>query len=217
MNLTLFDKRTLLPETKNPGGDHRAVDRHCPADHSQRPLRRLPTGSPCAPERDRGRHHGPAAGECPEQLTGAVFPCSAVTIRDDQVKKIQDLPGVRGIGKAVLLWVFDPNRAWIVLGIEQQNTVGPATLSRAVTEGRFLEEGKSEALVEVAYARQFDMKVGDTISVAKRSFPVVGADRCLPGGEDRRGQCLSAPWQRHRSWQRPPPRSSLSRPSARPM
>ncbi len=113
-------------------------------------------------------------GNVPEQLTGAVFPCSAVTIRDDQVKKIQDLPGVRGIGKAVLLWVFDPQRAWIVLGIEQNNTVGPATLSRAVTEGRFLEEGKPEALIELSFARQFHIKVGDTISIAKRSYPVVG-------------------------------------------
>jgi ABC-type antimicrobial peptide transport system permease subunit len=113
-------------------------------------------------------------GNVPEKLEGAVFPCSAETIRDDQVKKIQDLPGVRGIGKAVLLWVFDPNRAWIVLGIEQQNAVGPATLSRAVTEGRFLEEGKTEALIELSYARQFNIKVGDTISVAKRSYPVVG-------------------------------------------
>jgi ABC-type antimicrobial peptide transport system permease subunit len=113
-------------------------------------------------------------GNVPEKLEGAVFPCSAETIRDDQVKKIQDLPGVRGIGKAVLLWVFDPNRAWIVLGIEQQNSVGPSTLSRAVTEGRFLEEGKTEALIELSYARQFSIKVGDTISVAKRSYPVVG-------------------------------------------
>jgi ABC-type antimicrobial peptide transport system permease subunit len=113
-------------------------------------------------------------GNVPERLEGSVFPCSAVTIRDDQVKKIRDLPGVRGIGKAVLLWVFDPNRAWIVLGIEQQNTVGPATLSRAVTEGRFLEEGKTEALIELSYARQFNIKVGDTISVAKRAYPVVG-------------------------------------------
>jgi ABC-type antimicrobial peptide transport system permease subunit len=113
-------------------------------------------------------------GNVPEQLEGSVFPCSAVTIRDDQVKKIQSLPGVRGIGKAVLLWVFDPNRAWIVLGIEQQNSVGPATLSRAVTEGRFLEEGKSEALIELSFARQFNIKVGDTISVAKGSYPVVG-------------------------------------------
>ena len=113
-------------------------------------------------------------GNVPEKLEGSVFPCSAVTIRDDQVKKIQGLPGVRGIGRAVLLWVFDPQRAWIVLGIEQNNTVGPATLSRAVTEGRFLEEGKPEALIELSFARQFHIKVGDTISVANRSYPVVG-------------------------------------------
>jgi ABC-type antimicrobial peptide transport system permease subunit len=113
-------------------------------------------------------------GNVPEQLEGSVFPCSAITIRDDQVKKIQGLPGVRGIGKAVLLWVFDPNRAWIVLGIEQNNNVGPATLSRAVTEGRFLDEGKTEALIELSFARQFNIKVGDTISVAKHSYPVVG-------------------------------------------
>ncbi|HVN98292.1 MAG TPA: ABC transporter permease [Syntrophorhabdaceae bacterium] len=113
-------------------------------------------------------------GNVPEKLEGSVFPCSAETIRDDQVKKIEGLAGVRGIGKAVLLWVFDPNRAWIVLGIEQQNAVGPATLSRAVTEGRFLEDGKSEALIENSYARQFNIKVGDTISVAKHSYPVVG-------------------------------------------
>jgi lipoprotein-releasing system permease protein len=113
-------------------------------------------------------------GDVPKDLVGVVFPCSAVTIRDEQVKKIQDLPGVRGIGKAVLLWVFDPNRAWIVLGVEQQNSVGPAVLRSAVTEGRFLEEGKSEALVETGYAGQFGVKVGETISIAGSAFPVVG-------------------------------------------
>jgi ABC-type antimicrobial peptide transport system permease subunit len=113
-------------------------------------------------------------GNVPERLEGSVFPCSAVTIRDEQVKRIQGLPGVRGIGKAVLLWVFDPNRAWIVLGVEQNNTVGPATLSRAIAEGRFFEDGKTEALVELSYARQFTIKVGDIISLSKRSYPVVG-------------------------------------------
>jgi ABC-type antimicrobial peptide transport system permease subunit len=113
-------------------------------------------------------------GNVPEQLTGAVFPCSAVTIRDDQVKRIQSLPGVRGTGKAVLLWVFDPNRSWIVLGIEQQNAVGPATLRSAVTEGRFLEEGQKETLIELSYARQFKIKVGDRVSVANNTYPVVG-------------------------------------------
>jgi ABC-type lipoprotein release transport system permease subunit len=114
------------------------------------------------------------SGNVPKDLTGAVFPCSAVTIKNEEVKTIEALPGVRGVGKAVLLWVFDPNRVWIVLGVEQKNAVGPAILSSSVTEGRFLEEGKSEALVEVAYARQFGMKLGDTLSVAGREFPVVG-------------------------------------------
>jgi ABC-type lipoprotein release transport system permease subunit len=113
-------------------------------------------------------------GDVPKDLTGVVFPCSTVTIRDDQVKKIGGLEGVRGIGKAVLLWVFDPNRAWIVLGVEQRNSVEPAVLRSAVTEGRFLEPGKPEALVEISYARQFGIKVGDTITMAGASLPVVG-------------------------------------------
>jgi ABC-type antimicrobial peptide transport system permease subunit len=113
-------------------------------------------------------------GDVPKELTGAVFPCSAVTIRKEEVEKIRSLPGIKGMGKAVLLWVFDSKQAWIVLGIEQNNTIGPAVLRSAVTEGRFLDDGKSEALVEVAYARQFGIRVGGTISVNGTQFPVVG-------------------------------------------
>jgi lipoprotein-releasing system permease protein len=47
-------------------------------------------------------------------------------------------------------------------------------LRSAVTEGRFLEPGKPEALVEVPYAHQFGIKVGDTITLAGTSLPVVG-------------------------------------------
>ena len=113
-------------------------------------------------------------GDVPKDLTGAVFPCSAVTIRKEEIEKIRSLPGVKGMGKAVLLWVFDSKQAWIVLGIEQNNNIGPAILRSAVAEGRFLEEGKSEALVEAAYARQFGIRVGDTVSVNGSKFPVVG-------------------------------------------
>ena len=113
-------------------------------------------------------------GDVPKDLAGPVFPCSAVTIRKSEVEKIGSLPGIRGIGKGLLLWVFDPAMAWIVLGIEEKNPVGPAILNDSVTEGRGLEKGKSEALVEVAYARQFGIKLGDTLSVAGKEFPVVG-------------------------------------------
>ena len=114
------------------------------------------------------------AGDVPQELSGAVFPCSAVTLRNDELEKIGSLPGIKGMGKALLLWVFDPDRAWIVLGIESENTIGPAVLKYSVTEGRFLEDGKTEALVEVAYARQFGIKVGDTLPISGRGFPVVG-------------------------------------------
>jgi ABC-type antimicrobial peptide transport system permease subunit len=113
-------------------------------------------------------------GDVPKDLAGAVFPCSAVTIRKEEVEKIRSLPGIRGMGKAVLLWVFDTKQAWIVLGIEQNNTIGPAVLRSAVTEGRFLADGKPEALVEADYARQFGIGVGETISVNGSQFPVVG-------------------------------------------
>jgi lipoprotein-releasing system permease protein len=114
------------------------------------------------------------SGNVPKDLTGAVFPCSAVTIRNEEVKKIEALPGVRGVGKAVILWVFDPQKAWIVLGIDEQGPVGPSILRNSVVQGRFLKEGEPETLVEVSYARQYGIKVGDTISVAKRDYPVVG-------------------------------------------
>ena len=114
------------------------------------------------------------AGDVPQELSGAVFPCSAVTLRNDELEKIGSLPGIKGMGKGLLLWVFDPDRAWIVLGIESENTIGPAVLKYSVTEGRFLEDGKTEALVEVAYARQFGIKVGDTIPISGRGLPVVG-------------------------------------------
>jgi len=114
------------------------------------------------------------SGDVPQELSGAVFPCSAVTLRNDEIEKISKLPGLKGMGKALLLWVFDPDRAWIVLGIERENPIGPAVLKYSVTEGRFLENGKTEALVEVAYARQFGIKVGDTLPISGRGFPVVG-------------------------------------------
>jgi putative ABC transport system permease protein len=113
-------------------------------------------------------------GDVPKELAGAVFPCSAVTIRKEEIEKIRALPGIKGVGKAVLLWIFDPKQAWIVLGIEQNNTIGPAILRSAIAEGRFLEDGKSEALVEAAYARQFGIRVGDTVSVNGSKFPVAG-------------------------------------------
>ncbi len=113
-------------------------------------------------------------GNVPQELAGAVFPCSAVTIHQEEIAEIEKIPGIMGMGKAVLVWVFDPQRAWIVLGIEKDNPVGPSILRAFITEGRFLGEGKSEALIETGYAEQFGIQLGDNVSVAGRSFSIVG-------------------------------------------
>lgn len=114
------------------------------------------------------------AGDVPEELAGAVFPCSAVTIRNAEIEEIGLLPGIKGMGKALLLWVFDPDRAWIVMGIERDNPIGPAVLRYSIAEGGFFDGSRPEALVEVAYARQFGIHVGDTVSISGREFPVAG-------------------------------------------
>jgi ABC-type antimicrobial peptide transport system permease subunit len=113
-------------------------------------------------------------GDVPEELTGPVFPCSAVTIRKQEVDRIRALKGVQGFGQALLLWVFDPDRFSILLGIDPENPTGPGILRNYVTEGRFLEKGKSEALVEAAFARQFKIRAGDRVPIADKIFPVAG-------------------------------------------
>jgi lipoprotein-releasing system permease protein len=112
-------------------------------------------------------------GDVPEQLAGAVFPCSAVTLRKDEVERVRQVPGVTGLGRGVLLWVFDADQFAIVLGLEPDNPLGPGKLRHFVTEGRFLKAG-AEALLEVGYARQRGIGVGGTIAVAGRKYPVVG-------------------------------------------
>jgi putative ABC transport system permease protein len=114
------------------------------------------------------------SGNVPEQLEGPVFACSAVTIQKEEVEKIQDLPGVQGLGQALLLWVFDPDRFSIVLGVDGENPVGPSILRSFVTEGDFLRADHGEALVEATYARQSGLRLGDTVSVAGKTYPVVG-------------------------------------------
>ena len=114
------------------------------------------------------------AGDVPEDLTGPVFACSAVTIRNKEVEQIQTLPGIQGFAQALLIWVFDADRFTIVLGFDPSNPDGPGVLRTQVTDGKFLEKGKKQALVEASFAKNFDLKAGDTVTVAGKTYPVAG-------------------------------------------
>ena len=114
------------------------------------------------------------AGNVPEDLTGPVFACSAVTIRKDEVEQIRKLSGIQGFGQALLVWVFDADRFTIVLGLDPDNPVGPGILRAYMTAGRFLEKGRVQALVETSYAKNFGIQTGDSVTVAGKTYPVAG-------------------------------------------
>jgi ABC-type antimicrobial peptide transport system permease subunit len=114
------------------------------------------------------------AGDVPENLTGPVLPCSAVTIRKNDIYQIRRLPGIQGFAQALLVWVFDIDRFTIVLGLDPSNPDGPGVLRSQVIDGRFLEKGKRQALVEASFAKHLNLKTGDTLTVAAQTYPVVG-------------------------------------------
>ena len=114
------------------------------------------------------------AGNVPENLTGPVFACSAVTIRKYEVDQIRSLPGIRSLAQALLVWVFDTDRFTIVLGFDPSNPVGPGVLRTQLTDGRFLQKGKNQALVEASYAKTYNIRTGDSVTVAGKTYPVAG-------------------------------------------
>lgn len=114
------------------------------------------------------------SGDVPREISGAVFPCSAVTIKRAEAAAIRRLPGVRAMGSSLLMWVFDSQRMAIVLGIEDQGNVGPAILRRYINAGRYWQAGRQEALVETAYAQQWGIKPGDGIPLAGETYTVAG-------------------------------------------
>jgi len=114
------------------------------------------------------------AGNVPENLAGPVFACSAVTIRKNEVDQIRSLPGIRSLAQALLVWVFDTDRFTIVLGFDPSNPVGPGVLRTQLTDGKFLQKGKNQALVEASYAKTYNIRTGDTVTVAGKTYPVAG-------------------------------------------
>ena len=69
------------------------------------------------------------SGDVPQELQGAVFPCSAVTIHHQELAQIGRMPGVRAVGQAVLMrvTVASLEKMGLVSG-EQDPTDGRQTL-----------------------------------------------------------------------------------------
>lgn len=113
-------------------------------------------------------------GDVPENLDGVVFPCSAVTLRQEEMEAVGGMDGVRALARAVLLWVFQDGKFAMVLGIEPESPHGPGSLRRYVVRGAFLDGAEPGAVLDESYAHDAGLDVGDSVTVAGRTYPVVG-------------------------------------------
>lgn len=118
-------------------------------------------------------------GDVPEAFEGPVFPHSTAPIHPNEVAAIQALPGVEAVGEAVLFWDFEPDQFLVVLGFDPPasagEVVGPARLQAALQEGRFLiPDDRGAAVADISFAQENNLGVGDVVSIAGRSFAIVG-------------------------------------------
>ena len=118
-------------------------------------------------------------GNVPEAFAGPVFPHSTAPLHPAEVDAIQHLPGVEAVSEAVFFWDFAPDQFVVVLGFEPAasagEAVGPARLQAALQAGRFLSPSeRGTAVADVSFAQENGLGLGETVSIAGRSFEIVG-------------------------------------------
>lgn len=114
------------------------------------------------------------SGNIPEKMVGAVLPCAAVTIKKAKIEQISTLESIETFSKAVLLWMFEKDTFYSVLGIEPNNPIGPGLLKNCIVEGRFVRPEGLEAVIEKSIAQSYQLKSGDTLVLATNIFTIVG-------------------------------------------
>lgn len=114
-------------------------------------------------------------GDVPETFEGIVFPHSVAPLHRDEIEAIAALDGVEGISEALFFWSFEGNGFVAGLGFEPETDFGPGRLKAGLVSGRFLEPGDSGVvLADASYAVQNGLDLGDTITITKQSFVIVG-------------------------------------------
>ena len=114
------------------------------------------------------------AGDVPEELSGVVFPCSAVTITRGEVEAIKKLPGIRSVAESLLLWIFDGDRFMLVIGIDRENPLGPGNLKHFLTGGDFFSGSENTLVLDASYARDENIKVGDSVTILGKEYRIDG-------------------------------------------
>ena len=115
------------------------------------------------------------AGDIPEKMEGPVLPCSVVPIREKEVKEISRLGPVQSVAQALLMWDFEPDGYFSIMGMDPEASSGPALLRKTLVSGRFLEKGdKLKALVDRSFSSSHNISPGRSVEIHGTQYEVVG-------------------------------------------
>ena len=112
------------------------------------------------------------SGNVPENISGAVTPCSLAPIKSEYVPQISEVDGVKGISTGLFLWVFDKDSFKRVMGVNWNDGQGKI-ISSEVIKGS-LPRSPTEALVEKAYAQQHGLEPGQKLAISGADYTISG-------------------------------------------
>jgi ABC-type antimicrobial peptide transport system permease subunit len=111
-------------------------------------------------------------GNVPENVSGAITPCSLAPIKSEYISKINQIDGVEGISYGLFLWVFDNDGFKRILGVNWSDDRGKMIGSELI-EGS-LPKSNTDASVEKDYAQQHGLKLGQKMMISGTDFNVSG-------------------------------------------
>ena len=111
-------------------------------------------------------------GNVPENTTGALTSCSLAPIRKNVIQDIQHMDGVNDVSYGLFLWVFDSDNFKRVLGVNWNDSLG-TKIKANIIKGN-IPKNDTEVLVDKTYANQYNISLGQKISISKKYFVVSG-------------------------------------------
>jgi ABC-type antimicrobial peptide transport system permease subunit len=111
-------------------------------------------------------------GNVPENISGAVTPCSLAPIRGECIQQINNIHEVKSVSYGLFLWVFDKDSFKRVLGVNWSDDRGKR-ISSEIIEGS-LPQSDTDALVEKAYVLHHGLELHQRIKISGTDFTISG-------------------------------------------
>jgi len=112
-----------------------------------------------------------------QRTRGPRLPFGSTPFSPDEIESIKSVEGITEVSATLEIWVFGTNQYQVVLGVNPlQNKLGPGLiLHDGLVSGRlFNADEPGVTVVDRHYAALFSLKPGNTVSIGKKDYQVVG-------------------------------------------